>query len=356
MQPRLRATRRHRTFNRPLVALGACVALGTLLVASCDDETTTAAGGGGQAPACGTDSPIAIARCVEQSRYEDDLRFVAAERPPGSPHHQAVQDLCAERFEANGFTVERHMYGTGTNVVGVLPGTSNQQVIVSAHYDHIPGCAGADDNATGVAGLLETARVLSAGSYERTLVVACWDEEESGLIGADAYAQRAAANGDDIAGVVVYEMLGYAVDEPDTQELPFGFDAVFSEATDEVAANDYRGDFIAVIGDVSIQSGLDLLESYSQELDVNAIPLSVAAALKNDAAFRDLQRSDHAPFWRLDIPALFITDTSEFRYKAYHCRDGTTDIVDNLNHDFTAGVIQMTSAAVADMLGVQSDG
>lgn len=354
MHHRLRRARH--ALHRPVLALASCLALGTLTMASCDDETTSATGGGGQAPACGSDSPLALARCVEESRYEEDLRFIAAERPPGSPHHQAVQDLCADRFAEYGFTVERHMYGTGTNVIGVLAGASAQQVLVSAHYDHIPGCAGADDNATGVAAVLETARVLSTASFERTLVVACWDEEEDGLIGADAYAERAAANGDDIAGVVVYEMLGYRVDEPNTQELPFGFDAVFPEATGEVIANDYRGDFIAVIGDVSIQSGLDLLESYSQQLEVNAIPLSVAAALKNDAAFRDLQRSDHAPFWRREIPALFITDTSEFRYASYHCRDGTSDIVDNLDHGFTAGVIQMTSAAVADMLGVASGG
>src|SRR5690606_20146741 len=138
-----------------------------------------------------------LSQCVEAARYQADLEAIAMPREPESAHWQAVQDLCAERLEGLGFTVERHAYATGVNVIGVREGTSEPQrrVLVGAHYDHIAGCAGADDNASGVAGALEAARVLAMASFPRTLVVACWDEEERGLIGSRAYAERARTNG-----------------------------------------------------------------------------------------------------------------------------------------------------------------
>ncbi len=182
------------------------VALAITVAGGCGDSkaegsggatsTTTGATTSTNTGSCGTGSATAIADCVEQSRYEADLKFVAAPRPPGSAHHQAVRDLCAARFAEYGFTVEQHDYGTGSNVIGVLPGASDERVIVSAHYDSTDGsCPGADDNATGVAGVLETARVMATASLDRTLVVACWDEEEDGLIGSDAYAARAKQSG-----------------------------------------------------------------------------------------------------------------------------------------------------------------
>src|SRR5205823_1076260 len=104
----------------------------------------------------------------EQARYVKDLEFVAKERTPGSPHWKEVQDLCATRFKDLGFMVELEEYATGVNVIGTRVGADTPIDIVSigAHYDHIPGCPGADDNATGVAGLLEVARVLSQGSFD----------------------------------------------------------------------------------------------------------------------------------------------------------------------------------------------
>ncbi len=67
--------------------------------------------------------------------------------------------------------VEEFNYGSGTNIVGVLQGTDlfHEQVLVSAHYDSVPNCSGADDNATGVAGVLEVARTISeSGEVNRS--------------------------------------------------------------------------------------------------------------------------------------------------------------------------------------------
>ena len=224
------------------------------------------------------------------------------------------------------------------------------RVLVSAHYDHIKDCDGADDNASGVAGLLETARVLASVKHDRTLVVACWDEEERGLIGARAYADRAAQNKEKIAVAFVYEMIGYKDDKPNTQKLPTGFELLFPKQIKAVEANKHRADFIAIIGDTGAREPSNLLGKYAALVSLPSHVLLVADMMKNSAAIRDLRRSDHAAFWVRDIPGIMITDTSEFRYDAYHCRNGKKDTVDKLDHLFATKVVKMTVGAATEML------
>ncbi|MCA9622798.1 MAG: M28 family peptidase [Myxococcales bacterium] len=310
-----------------------------------------ASGGSGTTPTCGTDSPAALGACVETSRYVADLTALEGPRSSGDPLHQAARDLCASRFTEHGFQVEMHDYGSGVNVIGVRPGASDQRILVSAHYDGVPGCAAADDNASGVAGLLETARILgSAPAFDKTLVVACWDEEELGLVGSRAYAQRASQIGEAIAGHYVFEMIGYFDDSPGAQSLPFGFELVFPEEAKIVTDNQSRGDFLAIIGDDSFATGIERLDHYCDVFGLSGLGLTLSADQKNDPLYGDLQRSDHAPFWEQGFPALHMTDTSEFRYGAYHCGDGE-DVKENLDHGFATKVIQATVAATAELLG-----
>ena len=127
--------------------------------------------------------------CIDKERYIEDLETVAIIRNPGSDGWKVVQELLAARLERLGYELEKWDYGSGVNVIGRLPGVTepDTEVIISAHYDHIPGCPGADDNASAVSGALEIARVLSGREFNRTLVVAFWDEEELGLIGSRHY-------------------------------------------------------------------------------------------------------------------------------------------------------------------------
>jgi hypothetical protein len=307
----------------------------------------------GPLPACGAATPLALGQCVDVARYHADLETIAMPREPASAHWQAVQDLCASRLTSLGFTVERHDYGTGVNVVGTRAGTSepSREIVLGAHYDHIPGCAGADDNATGVAGVLEAARVLVTASYPRTLVVVCWDEEERGLIGSEAHAMRAAARGETIDAVFDLEMIGYTDDAPDTQTIPPGFDLIFRESAGEVEDNDYRADFIAVVGDPGAEPHVAALEHYADRIGLPFVPLVVPEDLLESPLLGDLRRSDHASYWDASIPAMMITDTSNFRYAQYHCVDGE-DVTANLDDEFSAQVVSATVGAVAELLGL----
>jgi len=337
------------------------VLLSSLVLVSCGDDADSsedasvsdAGQDAGPLPECGTESPLALSQCVDRARYDTDLEFVAMERVPETTYWMAVQDRCADTLEGLGFAVERHAYGTGVNVLGVREGTIEPQrrVLVGAHYDHIPGCPGADDNASGVAATLETARVLAQRDYPRTLVVACWDEEERGLIGAEAYVDREVAAGRTFDVFFNFEMVGYYTDEPDTQRFPAGFELLFRESVAELEENDYRGDFIALIGDELASEWIGALDGYGDRIGMPAIPIEVMTVLKDNPSLSDLRRSDHAPFWLADIPAIMITDTSEFRYDAYHCRDGD-DVVENLDTERASLVTSLTVAAAAEALGL----
>ncbi len=287
--------------------------------------------------------------CVDVDRYVADLEFVAAPRTPGSPHWLAVQARCADALEAAGLVVELQDYGSGTNVVGVLPGSgalADEVVLLGAHYDHISGCDGADDNASGVAGALEVARVLGGAPLRRTLVVACWDEEELGLYGSQAYAQALV----DPAAVVVainFDMIGYTSAEPDSQTFPSGLAERFPDLAAELDAHQHRGDFIAVVGDDLAAGVAADVEALAESLGRLTGVMTLTAAEKlDDNAFGLLALSDHRSFWERDIPALHVFDTGLFRNPAYPCFSAD-DTVATLDHGFAVDILRATVGALA---------
>lgn len=120
-------------------------------------------------------------------------------------------DYIKEKFESYGLIAYDHLFDTeGRNVYAVQTGSTYplKQFIVCAHYDAVTNF-GADDNASGVAAVLETARILSGETLNCTVVYAAWDQEEIGLIGSNRYAARAALNGEDIQGVINLDMIAW---------------------------------------------------------------------------------------------------------------------------------------------------
>lgn len=145
-----------------------------------------------------------------------------------SRHIWDVQDWLVSRYHGFGVdTVMLHDFPvpgsdieTSDNILAVQWGTKtpNEYVICGAHYDSWnPDGAdpdtirapGADDNASGVAGILETARLLSHYTFDRTIIYAHWGAEEIGLVGSAAYAADCAAQGMDIVGYFNLDMTGY---------------------------------------------------------------------------------------------------------------------------------------------------
>ncbi len=322
------------------------VVVGTMLVLGCDStnkSTTTP---------CGKTSSAELAACSSVERYVADLTTVAQSRPSGSTHWQTVQDLCASRLRELGYQVELDRYASGVNVVGQLGNPGGAHVLVSAHYDSVANCPGADDNATGVAALLEVARVLSTAKLSGALTVACWDEEERGMVGSAAYAQRAKLAGTPITLALAFEMLGYRSTESGSQQLPSGFELLFPNEAAKVKANNNRGDFIAVIADESADAYADAFGQQAATLGLPTVIAKVPSTMKNSSALNSLRRSDHASFWDVDYPAIMLTDTAEYRNAHYHCTSGP-DATSDLDHGFTAQIVGATIGTIATMLGTR---
>ncbi len=297
-----------------------------------------------------------VAKLVDEDRLWEDLVQLAKPRPPDSAHWQLAQDTCAQRFAELGFDVTLEPFEmeghAGVNVLGTLAGgdLAQEHVYISAHYDHIADCDGADDNASGVAGVLESARVLAAGSYRRTLVVACWDLEELGLKGSRAHVASLVKNNVLVAASFVYEMIGFRDMTPGSQAIPPGLDLLFPEEAGKLAENEYRGNFLVVVADSLAHLPAVNLRIFAESLtETPVVLLELDQAQKNSPLFFTLQRSDHGAFWLEDYPALMLTDTAEYRNKNYHCTQGP-DAVDRLDPGYAADIVQATVAAAAAAL------
>jgi Zn-dependent M28 family amino/carboxypeptidase len=261
--------------------------------------------------------------------------------------------MLAEKLTGYGYEVALEDYGTGTNVVGRKPGTSatERTVVIGAHYDHIPDCPGADDNATGVAATLEIARLIAQVDLEHSVAIAFWDEEELGLIGSQAFVTDLVAAEEDVVINFTFDTIGFRSDEPDTQTVPNGFSGVFPDVYDRVEANGFRGDFVAIITNAAAHDPALAVAGGADRIGLLSEILEIPAGLENAAAFNDLRRSDHAAFWAASYPAVFLTDTANFRNANYHCFGGP-DVVGDIDVAFATAITSATLEAAAIAAGM----
>jgi hypothetical protein len=290
---------------------------------------------------------VELGRSVDQKRLERDVQAVAVPRVPKSPGWRRVQQLIEKRLTALGFELERQDYGTGTNLIGTLRGSSSEQVIASAHYDHIERCAGADDNASGVAAALELSRLLVKSPRSRTLRVAFWDEEERGLLGSRAFAQRARQRNEPIVFAVSFDAIGFSSEAAHSQRVPPGFEQLLPNQAAWLAQRNFRGDFIALVASSSAHESAARFATYAEPLQLALLRVEVSPF--EATLMPDLFRSDHASFWLSGYPALLLTDTAELRNPAYHC-GGAADRPTTLDYGFLARVTGTAVAALADAL------
>ncbi|MEJ2722147.1 MAG: M28 family peptidase [bacterium] len=222
-------------------------------------------------------------------------------------------------YHVNGLTYE--VAGTVvTNLEGALPGSGagGEAVVIGAHYDTVVGCPGANDNASGVAALLEIARVLADRRPTRSLRFVAFVNEEppffqTDLMGSRRYARACASKGEKITGMLSLETLGYYSSEPGSQRYPFPF-SLFYPST---------GNFAGFVGNLSSRS---LVGRVKRAFERNSdFPCESAAV---PGWLTGIGWSDHWSFWKAGYAALMVTDTALFRYDAYHTREDTPDRVD----------------------------
>ncbi|GFO64541.1 M28 family peptidase [Geomonas paludis] len=307
-------------------------------------KSVSAAGKGGALPA------------VSRDRIEQHLKFLEGVRHPVAAP-AALQRACTyleDTLRALGYAVDLHGFADGGehyhNVVATRLGTRRpeKRVLVLAHFDTVAGSPGADDNASGVALLLELATIFKEWRPELTLQFVGVNLEENpgleesgaGLRGSSALAALAAAQGWEIEAVVVLESVAFA-----GTSVPQGAPAGVPLQVPP------HGDFLAVIGN-EVSQGLVTRFALAVESFQIALPVVPLVVPGNGELLPDTRRSDHAPFWDAGYPAIMLTDTTNFRNPHYH---HPSDTVDTLNLSFALRVCQATAAFLLGLTGWEGE-
>ncbi|MBI4549951.1 MAG: M28 family peptidase [Candidatus Omnitrophica bacterium] len=217
-----------------------------------------------------------------------------------------------------------------SNLIAEIPG-SPDAVIVAAHHDAVEGSPGADDNASGLAALLQCAQLLAGRKMRRTVRFISFHLEEFGMIGSADYVRRLKAQGQSVAGMVSLEMIGYTDSARGSQQMPAALKWKYPD----------RGDFIGLVANGRSKQ---LLDSYARALRrVPGLPVETLTVPFNGWVFPATRLSDHSPFWDAGYPALLVTDTSFFRNPHYHL---PSDTLSTLDLEFIAKVTEGVAAAV----------
>ncbi|MBD2110990.1 MULTISPECIES: M28 family peptidase [Cyanophyceae] len=266
-----------------------------------------------------------------RSRLEAHLQQVVGDRNPyfASANHFFVQQYIQQEFSRwghfTGHTFE-HRGQQHTNWVLNLPGRDPRRppILVGAHYDSVPGSPGADDNATGVAVLLELARAFAEQPGKSSLRLVAFDLEELGFVGSRHYAAALHQHGEPLGLMLSLEMLGYSCHQSHSQNYPPGLERIYPN----------QGNYIAQIGPwQSIPTMMRLWWGFrAAGLRSQWLPV-----VNQGKAVPDTRRSDHVPFWDLGYPAILVTDTAYLRNPHYH---QPTDTLETLDLDFLTQVCQ----------------
>ncbi len=195
---------------------------------------------------------------------------------------------------------------------------ASEIVIVGAHYDSVAGAPGANDNGSGVAAVLELARLLHGSQPGRTLRFVAFANEEppffkSEAMGSRAYARRARERGENIVAMFSLETVGYYTDRAGSQRYPFPL-SFFYPST---------GNFIAFVSNFASRALLhEAIAGFRRHAGFPSEGLAAPAFIPG------VDWSDHWSFWEEGWPALMVTDTAPYRYPHYHTPQDTPDKVD----------------------------
>lgn len=245
----------------------------------------------------------------------------------------------------------------GVNLLATPPGHGGHQagdVLLVAHLDTVRCSAGADDNASGVAVVLEVARQLR--SRDHRVVIAIVDLEELWHLGARELARTLPRPG----LVVCLDAVGFFDERPRTQRLPVGLGLRFPALSRQLRMSERRGNFLLA---VHRGSSAAFVTSWRRAAEAAGLP---AAQLRDprwngrgqrithwvNPLLMVLDRSDHEPFWRRSIPAVLLTGTATLRSPHYHRDSDTPDTLDYVRLAQVADSLAATLAGEPVELGL----
>ena len=271
-----------------------------------------------------------------KERLHNHLTQIVRERDPylNSGGHFLVRQYIREslsqwgevkthEFEFNGKTHQN--LSLNLESASALP-----PILIGAHYDAVPGTPGADDNATGVAVLLELAAAFADSPLKYPLQLVALDLEEYGLLGSTAYAAQLKQNKQRLRLMLSLEMLGYCSDAPGSQTYPDLIKPFYSD----------RANFIALVGNLS---AIGDLFSLRRQMKKHGTPCEILPDPSSGRLIPITGFSDHRPFWEQKYRAIMVTDTAMLRNPNYH---QASDTIKTLDLNFLTNTCQSLTAAL----------
>ena len=275
---------------------------------------------------------------VRKDRMYEDVLFLTTIEPARNYRNVASLNKAADyiiaEFRKTGCRISTHTFSGGgneyRNITCSFGPVEGERIIVGAHYDVYGDQPGADDNASGIAGMIEVGRLIAevkpAIRYRTDLVAFTLEEPRPfgpRHMGSKEYAKMLSDSGVRVRTMISLEMIGYFTDRPDSQQYPIFFLKWMYPKT---------GNYIAVVGKWG--QG-DLVRNVKRLMKASsAIPVESIAAPRY---LPGIDFSDHESFWKYNYPAVMITDTAFYRNKNYH---RATDTIDTLDFHRMAEVVK----------------
>ena len=275
---------------------------------------------------------------ILKQRLHHHLTQIVRQRDPylNSGGHFFVREYIRETLTQWG-EVEVHEFKfngkTHQNLILNLNSVSSSDfppILIGAHYDAVPGTPGADDNATGVAVLLEMAEVFASNPLKYPVRLVAFDLEEYGLLGSTAYAKYLKDKQQKLRLMLSLEMLGYCNDAQGSQTYPDLIKPFYSD----------RANFIALVGNLSAILDINRL---AKQMKQHGTPIAVLADPSAGKLVPITGFSDHRPFWEQKYRAIMVTDTAMLRNPHYH---KASDTIETLDLDFLTNTCQSLIAAL----------
>ncbi|MFA4888550.1 MAG: protein-L-isoaspartate(D-aspartate) O-methyltransferase [Candidatus Omnitrophota bacterium] len=238
---------------------------------------------------------------------------------------ERAADYIKQEFKKFGYGPQEQVYTlegkTFRNIIATKKGKTSEEkiIIICAHYDSVVGSPGGDDNASGIAGLLELARILSQEELNRTIKFIAFTNEEPPFfmtrdMGSLRYAQEAKKKEEDILGVLCLESIGYYSDKKGSQSYPLGFRFFYPD----------KGNFIALVSNFGSADFLrKIVRGFRKQSNFPIQFLTAPMFLAPAISF-----SDHWSFWKFGYKAVMITDTAFYRNPSYHTSADTYEKLD----------------------------
>lgn len=282
---------------------------------------------------------------VAPARLETHVRMLSETLAPRDERHpenlaRVASYIHQEFAQAKGTVTEQPFAVQGRtyrNVVAFFGPETRERIVVGAHYDTAGPLPGADDNGSGVAGLIELAYLLGRTSLPLRveLVAYCLEEPpffRSSDMGSAVHARSLQQQGVPVRAMFSLEMIGYFSDAPESQQFPASILKTFYPA---------EGNFIAVVG--KIDQGW-LVRRVKKAMRQSA-PLPVYS-INAPRAIPGIDFSDHMNYWEAGYNALMITDTAFYRNPNYHTLHDTPGTLD---YRRMAMVVEGVYAAILDL-------